>query len=293
MTNWNARALRIAAMAYAALTAGLVLVPVDAQALGAGSRKPKPQQFRIAETETPRPANRIFLNYNYFSAVVEGGGTFGSFDGGLSGTFGPRPPGGSASTNGSFLGGDVQIPLTILFGGQQGTPMRLPFNATPVVGFSGGGDFGTSGTVPFHIHPTPHPTLLTTSADSWMKFYAGVRVPVGDFVGNGSQVVITPRLGVNVRNGRLTLVTDEAGPVTRLSRSYTSTGFHGGVDVDFLFPNAGNGTFVPLIGVGVFVDTIPDVSLAGRSPLFDYRANASSDVNVGIKGRLGIAFSPR
>lgn len=289
MTYRSSRALRLAAMAGAALAAGLVLVPVDAQALGTGSRKPKPQPYRIAETETPRPADRAFFNYNYFSAVVEGGGSFGSYNGSLSGTFGPTPPGGSASTDMAFIGGDFQIPLTFLL---SPAPMtRLPF--TPVVGFSGRGHFGNGGTIPFHIHPTPVPSILTFERESTATFYGGVRVAVGDILGNGTQVVITPRAGVNIESGKLTFVTNEAGPVTHLSRSRTATGFHGGIDADFFFPAAGNGTFVPFVGLGVSVDTIPNISLAGRSALFDYRASTDSDVNITIKGRLGIAFSPR
>ncbi len=109
-------------------------------------------------------------------------------------------------------------------------------------------------------------------------------------------MVITPRAGVNVENGRLTLVTDEAGPITRLSRSRTATGFHGGVDIDLFFPNppqfTGGLNIRPFVGVGVFVNTAPDVSLVGRSALFDYRASANTSVNVGLKGRLGVAFNP-
>ncbi len=294
MTYRNSRALRFAAMACAALTAGLVLVPMDAQALGAGSRKQKPKpQFRIAETETPRPADRAFFNYNYFSAVLEGGGSFGSYNGSLSGTFGPTPPGGSASTDMAFIGGDFQIPLTFLL---SPAPMtRLPF--TPVFGFSGRGHFGNGGTIPFHIHPTPVPSTLTFERESTATFYGGVRVALGDILGNGSQVVITPRAGVNIESGKLIFVTNEAGPVTHLSRSRTATGFHGGFDVDFFFPSGpptltGGPRFNPFVGLGVSVDTIPDISLHGRSPRFDYHARTDTDVNVTVKGRIGVAFSP-
>ncbi len=297
MTCWmGMRALRMAAMACTALAAGLVVVPADSQALGSGRKlKPKPAQqlqFRIADNESPRPVDRLIFNYNYFSAAVEGGGTFGSAGGQLSGTFGPTPPGGSARTDGSFIGGDFQIPLSILFSSQ--SMARRPI--TPVVGVAVGDFFGTGEPIRYMIHPTPNPTLLTFQRQSSATFYGGVRVAVGDLFGNGSTVVITPRAGVNVENGRLTLVTDEAGPITRLSRSRTATGFHGGVDIDLFFPNppqfTGGLNIRPFVGVGVFVNTAPDVSLVGRSALFDYRASANTSVNVGLKGRLGVAFNP-
>ncbi len=294
MTCWmGMRALRVAAMACATLAAGLVLIPVDSLALGSGIRKPKPKpnpnsQFRIADNESPRPANRVFFNYNYFQFAVQGGGAFGSYDGRLSGTFGSTPPGGSARTDRSFFGADIQIPLSVFFGPQ--SMARLPF--TPVVGVAVGDFLGNGESVRFVIHPTPNPTTLTFERGSSVTFYGGVRVAVGDVLGNGSTVVITPRAGVNIENGRLTFVTDEAGPVTRLSRSRTATGFHAGVDVDVFFPIAGS-TVVPFAGVGVFVDTVPNISLAGRSSFFDYSIFANPGLNLGLKGRFGVAFSPQ
>lgn len=300
MTNWNARALRVAAMACAVFTAGSFSLPDDASAQGTRQRKPK-----IEETNAPKPRDRIFYNYDYFSVALQGGGTFGSYNGGVSGTFGPTPPRGSANTDRAFIGGDFQIPLTFLLNprpmSQAPAPTRLPF--TPIVGVAVGDFLGNGEPIRFLIHPTPNPTTLTFERGTTATFYGGVRIAVGDIMGNGSQVVITPRAGVNVENGRLILVTDEAGPVTRISRSRTTTGFHGGVDIDMFFPSGpptfrggtsvANTDFIPFVGVGVAVDTIPNISLAGRSALFDYRANTSSDVNVTVKGRIGVAFGAR
>lgn len=305
MTIWNARALRVAAMLCAVFAAGSFSLPDDASAQGQlPPERLAPKKKRAAANgDSPRPVDRIFFNYNYFSATFEGGVNFASFDGGLTGTFGPTPPGGSKSFEKTFVGGDFQIPLSIIFNPQpmSQAPMRLPF--TPVVGVSGRGFFGSDGTIQFHIHPTPVPSTLTFARDSSATFYGGVRVAVGDIMGNGSQVVITPRAGVNVENGKLTFVTNENGPVTVLTRSRTATGFHAGVDVDYFFPsgpptfrggaNVVNADFVPFVGVGVAVDTVPNISLAGRSALFDYRASTSSDVNVTVKGRIGVAFGAR
>lgn len=289
MTNWNARALRLAAIAMATLIAGVVLIPDDSLAFTSGTQKPRQaSQFRRDDSNSPKPRDRLIFNYNYFSAVVEGGGTFGSYSGALSGTFGPAPPGGTASFEKTFIGGDFQVPLGAFFGPQ--APLRLPF--TPIIGASGRGFVGGGdGTIPFHIHPTPFPSTLTFARDSSATFYGGVRIHVGDLTGNGTNVVLTPRVGVNVENGKLTFTTNEAGPITVLTRSRTATGFHGGLDADFFLPNT-NPTFRPFVGVGVAIDTVPDISLNGRSARFDYRANTDTDVNVTVKGRIGVAFSP-
>lgn len=307
MTNWNARVLRIAAMACAVFAAGSFSFSHDAAAQDPQVRParlgPKPSTLKRSENTSPLPRDRLFFNYNYFSAAFQGGGTFGRTNGDLSGTFGPTPPRGSANVDRAFIGGDFQIPLSILFSPQSMSqaPMRLPF--TPIVGVAVGDFLGNGDPIRFVIHPTPNPTTLTFQRETSATFYGGVRVAVGDLLGNGSQVVITPRAGVNVQNGRVILITDEAGPVTRLSRSTTATGFHGGVDIDMFFPsgsptfrggaNIANTDFMPFVGVGVAVDTIPNASLFGRSALFDYHARTSSDVNVTVKGRIGVAFGAR
>lgn len=247
------------------------------------------QRPRVSENNPPQPRDRAFFFYDHFANVaIEGGGSFGSVDGSLSGNFGPTPPTGHANINSAFLGGDASIRLP-LFSALRPAVTSGPVFLGPTLGVRGRAYFDAEGRFPFDIHPTPVPTTLTYERNYAIMPYVGIPIGVGDPFGTGVPVVITPKLGANIENGKVTLVTNEAGPVSTFSRTQTGVGFHGGLDIDMFFAPTGN--LRPFIGVGAFVNTSPDLSLQGRSQFpFDYRAKVEQDVQGGFVVRLGAAF---
>ncbi len=182
-------------------------------------------RLRVAENNAPRPADRIFLSYNYYANLtIEGGVSSGETSGGINDQ---RDPIGFEKT---FLGGDVSFGMRV--------PFQVLTGAEPSVAF------GVKVRSYFGGHGDPNQALTHYSRDWMIMPYVAMPFVFGmpGQPPGGQQFVISPFVGPIFENGDLSIFDNQG------RASVTRNGVGVGLNFDIVLPS--NGSFRPFIGFG-------------------------------------------
>jgi hypothetical protein len=204
----------------------ILIIGVNASAVAEQAKR-----FRIAESDGPRPVDRVFFTYNYYANVaVEGGFSSGQTHGSINNQ---REVLGFEKT---FFGGDVS------FG------MRVPFQW--VSGAEQAVSFGVKFRSYFGDEGDPAQAFIHYSRDWMVMPYVAMPTALGATAG-GTQFVITPFVGPIFEQGDLAIFNNQG----RASVTRNGVGF--GVNFDVLLPSTG--AVQPYVGFGGQVSAMQSV----------------------------------
>lgn len=215
-------------------------------------------RLRIAENDTPRPADRVFLSYNYYANVaIEGGFSTGETSGGINNQ---RNTIGFEKT---FFGADVSFGVRIPFQGTEPS-VALGVKFRTYVGDEG----------------DPNQALTHYGRDWMVMPYVGIPIvfmPPGQPQG-GNVFVITPFVGPIFEHGELAIFNNQG------HASVTRHGVGVGLNFDVVLP-ATNG-FRPFIGFGGQLSAMQAVNK--NIDGFDVRLEDKVEARAVVRG--GVSF---
>jgi hypothetical protein len=230
----------------------ILLIGVSSQAFAEQARR-----LRVAEDNAPRPTDRVFFSYNYYTNLtIEGGVSSGETSGGINNQ---RDPIGFEKT---FLGGDVSFGMRV--------PFQVLQGAEPSVAF------GVKFRSYFGEHGDPNQALTHYSRDWMVMPYVAMPFAFGvpGQPPGGQQFVITPFVGPIFEHGDLSIFDNQG------RASVTRNGLGVGFNFDVVFPwREGIRTF---IGFGGQLSAMPAVDK--RIDGFDVRLDDTVEARAVVRG---------
>lgn len=220
-------------------------------------------RLRIAENSTPRPVDRVFFSYNYFTQItIEGGVSTGETTGGIGNL---RDP---VKFERTFFGGDVSI------------GMRAPFQS-PLVGAEAAIITGFKFRFYFGDQKDDQ-ALVNYSRDHMFMPYIGIPLafPKPGQPPGGKQFVLTPFIGPIFEQGELSIFNNQG------KASVTRHGLGVGLNFDVVFPSTSG--FRPFIGAGGQLSFMQSV----KEDIDGFDTHLDRDVQARAVVRGGVIFSP-
>lgn len=221
-------------------------------------------RLRIAENSTPRPVDRVFFTYNYFTQItIEGGVSSGETTGGIGNS---RDP---VKFERTFFGGDVAV------------GMRAPFQS-PLTGIEAAVSLGVKFRSYFGDEGDPNQVLVHYSRDWMVMPYIAMPLafPKPGQPPGGKQFVLTPFIGPIFEQGKLSIFNNQG------QASVTRHGLGVGLNFDVVFPSASG--FRPFVGAGGQLSFMQSV----KEDIDGFDTHLDRDVQARAVVRGGVIFSP-